>query len=124
MREDEGTIFIVDDDEAVRDSLGLLMRSLGYRARCYPSGEAFLEAFDPKAFGCLVLDIRLPVFDRTALQIQQELTDPLLRELFRMDGTFFDLKLYQDGQIICQEGMGINQAAATPSGDVLIEAIL
>jgi FixJ family two-component response regulator len=68
MREDEGTIFIVDDDEAVRDSLGLLMRSLGYRARCYPSGEAFLEAWDPKAFGCLVLDIRMPGMDGMALQ--------------------------------------------------------
>ncbi len=72
MRDDEGIIFIVDDDEAVRDSLGLLMRSLGYRARCFSGGEAFLEAWDPKAFGCLVLDIRMPGMDGMALQRELE----------------------------------------------------
>ncbi len=66
------TVFIVDDDEAVRESLALLMRSVGLQAKCYNGGASFLQAFDPhKQFGCLVLDIRMP--GMSGLELLREL---------------------------------------------------
>ncbi|MBI5163100.1 MAG: response regulator transcription factor [Magnetospirillum sp.] len=63
-------VFIVDDDEAIRDALSWLFQSRGVPARTWPSAEAFLEAWTPDLVGCLVLDIRmsgmsgLDLFDR------------------------------------------------------------
>ena len=53
-------VYIVDDDEAVRDSLSLLMESELIPARCYESAQAFVEEFDGGNTGCLLLDIRMP----------------------------------------------------------------
>jgi two-component system response regulator DctR len=52
-------VYIVDDDEAIRDSLDYLMASRGTPCRTYPSAEAFLEAWDESFAGCLLLDIRM-----------------------------------------------------------------
>lgn len=51
--------YIVDDDEAIRDSLSWLMQSRGISCRTYASAEAFLEAWDASFAGCIVLDIRM-----------------------------------------------------------------
>jgi len=56
----EPTVFVVDDDRAVRDSLGLLLKSAGLHAETFSSAEAFLAECDTKRPGCLVLDVRLP----------------------------------------------------------------
>ncbi len=53
-------VHIVDDDDAVRDSLAMLMNSVGIDARQYPSANAFLEASPPDTTGCVVLDVRMP----------------------------------------------------------------
>jgi two-component system, LuxR family, response regulator FixJ len=54
------TVFLVDDDRAVRDSLRFLMKSVGHRIECFGSAEDFLESYDPDLAGCLVLDVRIP----------------------------------------------------------------
>jgi FixJ family two-component response regulator len=56
----EPRVHIVDDDEAMRDSLKWLLESRGLKAELYPSAEAFLDAFDSSFCGCLVLDVRMP----------------------------------------------------------------
>jgi FixJ family two-component response regulator len=56
----EPRVHIVDDDEAMRDSLKWLLESRGLTVELYPSGEAFLAAFDNGFGGCLVLDVRMP----------------------------------------------------------------
>jgi FixJ family two-component response regulator len=53
------TIFVVDDDKAVRDSLSLLVDSAGLEVRTFASAEEFLAAFRPEATGCVILDVRL-----------------------------------------------------------------
>jgi RNA polymerase sigma factor (sigma-70 family) len=53
-------VHIVDDDDAVRDSLELLLRMRGYRTRAYASGERFVADVDAGARGCVVLDLRMP----------------------------------------------------------------
>jgi two-component system response regulator FixJ len=69
----DATVFIVDDDDAVRDSLGLLMKSVGLKARVFDSAESFLENYKPANTGCLVLDIRMP--GMSGIELQRELSN-------------------------------------------------
>jgi FixJ family two-component response regulator len=55
----EPLVHIVDDDEAVRDSLSLLLDTAAFEVECHPSAEAFLSAFRPEQPGCMVLDVRM-----------------------------------------------------------------
>jgi len=59
--------FIVDDDEAIRDSLGWLLQSRGIPSLTYPSAEAFLGAWNPALTGCILLDIRMDNMSGTEL---------------------------------------------------------
>jgi FixJ family two-component response regulator len=66
------TVYVVDDDEAVRKSLARLLKSTGYRTRDFASAEAFLRGWrDDPAPGCLLLDISMPGLD--GLQLQDRL---------------------------------------------------
>lgn len=53
-------IYLVDDDDAVREALALLLRSVGLRSQGFADPQAFLAAFDPQTIGCVVLDLRMP----------------------------------------------------------------
>jgi FixJ family two-component response regulator len=65
------SVFVIDDDQAVRDSLGLLLKSMGHRARLFASAQAFLDQYDPAMTGCIVLDIRMP--GMSGMELQQRL---------------------------------------------------
>ena len=65
------TVFIVDDDADVRDSLSLLLGLHGYRTSVYASAEDFLLALRPWFAGCLVTDIKMPGL--SGLELQQAL---------------------------------------------------
>jgi two-component system response regulator FixJ len=64
----EHQIFIVDDDEAVRESLAALLISFGFAASTFPSALHFLARSDRNAAGCLIADIRMPDMDGLELQ--------------------------------------------------------
>jgi FixJ family two-component response regulator len=66
------TVFVVDDDERVRDSLRWLLESVGLNVETYASAREFLTAFDPPRPGCLVLDARMP--EMSGLELLDELT--------------------------------------------------
>lgn len=63
-------VFIVDDDAAVRDGLGLLCETAGLRVECHPSAESFLAAYRPEQPGCLVLDVRMGAMSGPELQAE------------------------------------------------------
>ena len=65
------TVFIVDDDEAVRDSLRWLLEANGYRVRPYSSAETFLDEYDPGQIGVLIADVRMP--GMSGLELQEQL---------------------------------------------------
>ncbi len=69
----KGSIYVVDDDEAVRDSLQWLLEGKDYKVRCFDSAESFLSRYDPREIACLLVDIRMP--GMTGLQLQSRLIE-------------------------------------------------
>jgi FixJ family two-component response regulator len=67
------TVFIVDDDQEVREAIRLLMDSIGLAAEGFASAQAYLEGFDPARPGCLVLDVRMK--GMSGLDLQQRLAE-------------------------------------------------
>lgn len=68
-----GMVYVVDDDEAVRDSLQWLLEGKGYRVRCFDSAESFLSRYDPREVACLIVDIRMD--GMTGLELQSRLIE-------------------------------------------------
>ena len=62
------TVFIIDDDAAVRDALGLSLGVRGYRTAIFADAESFLQAYRTDWRGCILIDIRMPGMDGLALQ--------------------------------------------------------
>lgn len=69
----EQSVFVVDDDAAVRDSITELVESVGLQAEAYASALTFLEAFRPERPSCLVLDVRMA--EMSGLVLQQRLKE-------------------------------------------------
>ena len=68
---DAELVYVVDDDEAVRDSLRWLLEANRYAVECFDSAEGFLAAFDPGRLACLILDVRMP--GMSGLELQEHL---------------------------------------------------
>jgi len=67
----EATVFVVDDDDAVRESLAFLLKSVGLKVESAASAQDFLKSYNPARAGCLVLDIRMP--GMSGLELQEKL---------------------------------------------------
>lgn len=67
----EPTVFIVDDDDGIREGLSLLLETVGQACELYSSALEFLDTYDPNRGGCLLLDIRMPRM--TGLDLQEQL---------------------------------------------------
>jgi FixJ family two-component response regulator len=109
-------VFIVDDDDAVRDSLRLLMKSVGLQARAFDSAESFLRSYRPETTGCLVLDIRMP--GMSGIELQRELARrdyslpiifitahgdiPMAVEAVRNGAVDFVQKPFDDGELVAK----------------------
>jgi FixJ family two-component response regulator len=65
------TVFIVDDDEAVRDALSLLLRTAGYQVKTFESAQQFLSLYRRDWQGCAVLDVVMP--NQSGLDLQKEM---------------------------------------------------
>lgn len=73
MQSKEQTIFVVDDDDGIREALGLMLDTVGFQYELFESGVDFLASFDPDRGGCLVLDVRMPTV--TGLDVQMKLNE-------------------------------------------------
>ena len=70
--EEQAVVFVVDDDEDLRDGLSNLLRTVGLQVKGFASATDFLKSKLPDAPSCLVLDVRLP--GMSGLDFQSELT--------------------------------------------------
>jgi two-component system response regulator DctR len=112
----ERTVYVVDDDAALRDALGMLFRTAGLKVETYESAAAFLERAKPRLPGCLVLDIRMPGLSGTALQevllergertpiifISGHGDIPMAVEAVKKGAYDFIEKPFDDYQLLCQ----------------------
>lgn len=114
MAETEQTVYIVEDDEAVRDSLSMLLRSEGLAVEGYERATRFLEDWHAGMQGCIVLDIRMPEMD--GMELQEELIErgstlpiifvtghgdvPLAVEAMRKGAVDFIEKPYREDQLL------------------------
>lgn len=71
MRSERLTVFVIDDDSAVRDSIALMLGLAGYRTAAFADAEAFLVAWEKSWAGCVIADVRLP--GRSGVELQDEL---------------------------------------------------
>ena len=80
----DSTVFLIEDDAAVRDALSISLNMAGLNVEVYPSGSAFLEVYTEDRPGCLVINLSQP--DREGLTVQQE----LITSQFSDPGYFHD----------------------------------
>jgi len=67
----DNTVFVIDDDAAVRDALKFLLSAAGYAAHVFPSAQSFLDAYDLESGGCLLVDVQMP--SMSGLDLQREI---------------------------------------------------
>lgn len=123
---DHATVFIVDDEEAVRDSIAMLLRSVRMTTRCFADAAEFLERYRPEEPGCLVIDVRMPRM--SGLELQQELNRrgwtlplifitghgdvPMAVEAMRAGALDFLQKPFKDDDLIRRVQKALEQDAA------------
>ena len=108
-------IFVVDDDEAVRDSLRALLEAYGYEVEDFASGDDFLDRYGPQMKGCVVLDVNMPGADGFSVlsRIGRRTELPVLLATARADAAIaarataagaaaFLEKPFQGGQLLDQ----------------------
>src|SRR5439155_9079863 len=73
MTNEDGTVFLIDDDPGVRDSLTLLLSLKGMRTQPFANAESFIETYRPDWSGCVLTDLRMP--GMTGLELQAVLRE-------------------------------------------------
>jgi FixJ family two-component response regulator len=127
----EQWVFVVDDDADVRDSIAELLDSVGLRAACFATAQAFLDAYDAERSGCLVLDVRMA--GMSGLELQQRLLDmgarlpvilvtghgdvPMAVEAMKAGARDFLQKPYRDQALLDAINHALNADAAARSTD-------
>lgn len=82
MQDQPPTIYVVDDDEGVRNSVRFLLKSVGLAARTFASAREFLDGYQPRQPGCVVLDVRMPGMSGLELQEQLNLRGAVIPVIF------------------------------------------
>jgi len=120
----KGNVYIIDDDEAMRDSLNFLLDSAGYRVTLFETATSFLEALPRLEFGCVVSDVRMPGIDGIELLKRMKATGnrfpilimtghgdvPLAVEAMKLGAIDFLEKPFEDDRLIGMIEAAIRQS--------------
>jgi two-component system response regulator FixJ len=125
----ESTIHLIDDDEAVRDSVEFLFDSAGLPVRTYESAVAFLDQLQPEIAGCIVTDVRMP--EMSGLELLRELRSrgvglpvvvitghgdvPLAVEAMKAGAADFLEKPFEDERLLQVARRALEQGASAPA---------
>jgi FixJ family two-component response regulator len=135
MMSDATTVYIVDDDEPIRDSISMLLDTVDIAHRTYANAQLFLDDFDATNKGCLVLDIRMP--GMSGLELQEKLIDmhasipivfitghgdiPMAVDAMRRGAINFIRKPFRDQELLDQIHEALSVDAATRSNQATLE---
>ena len=120
--EQKSTVYVVDDDQAIRHAMELLMRSVGLDYEIFHSGDDFLASHTDDRAGCIVLDIRMPGLG--GLELQAKLNDmgntlpiifitghgdvPMAVEAMQKGAVDFIQKPFRDQELLDRIGEALN----------------
>ena len=133
----KGNVYIIDDDEAMRDSLSFLLDSAGYRVTLFETATSFLEALTRLEFGCIVSDVRMPGIDGIELLKRMKATGnrfpilimtghgdvPLAVEAMKLGALDFLEKPFEDERLTAMIEGAIRQADTTARTEAVTQDI-
>jgi two-component system, LuxR family, response regulator FixJ len=132
-----GKVYVIDDDEAMRDSLNFLLDSADYEVTLFDSAVKFLDALPSLGFGCVVSDVRMPGLDGIELLKRMKAGHsafpivimtghgdvPLAVEAMKLGAVDFLEKPFEDDRLIGMIEMAIQQAEPAARSEALTQEI-
>jgi two-component system response regulator FixJ len=133
----KGNVYIIDDDEAMRDSLSFLLDSAGYRVTLFETATSFLEALTRLEFGCIVSDVRMPGIDGIELLKRMKAAGskfpilimtghgdvPLAVEAMKLGAVDFLEKPFEDDRLVAMIEGAIRQADTSARTEAMTQDI-
>jgi two-component system response regulator FixJ len=133
----KGKVYVIDDDEAMRDSLNFLLESTGFDVVLFESAQNFLDALPDLAFGCVVSDVRMPGIDGIELLKCMKASRspfpivimtghgdiPLAVEAMKLGAADFLEKPFGDDRLVAMIETAIRQAEPTAKSEALTQDI-
>jgi two-component system response regulator FixJ len=134
----KGNVYVIDDDEAMRDSLSFLLESAGFDVTLFESALKFLDARPELAFGCVVSDVRMPGLDGIELLKRMKTRPgafpiiimtghgdiPLAVEAMKLGAIDFLEKPFEDDRLITMIELAIRQAEPAAKSEALTQDIV
>lgn len=131
----KGMIYVIDDDDAMRDSLNFLLDSSGYSVTLFGDAQRFLEALPGLAFGCIVSDVRMPGIDGIELLKRMKAQHspfpilimtghgdvPLAVEAMKLGAVDFLEKPFEDDRLIAMIETAIRQAEPAAKSEAVAQ---
>jgi two-component system response regulator FixJ len=133
----KGQVYVIDDDEAMRDSLNFLLDSAGFRVTLFETAQSFLDALPGLEFGCVVSDVRMPGIDGIELLKRMKAGQstfpilimtghgdvPLAVEAMKLGAVDFLEKPFEDDRLIGMIETAIRQAEPAARSEVVTHEI-
>lgn len=134
---DRGRVYVIDDDEAMRDSLNFLLDSANYKVTLFETALAFLDALPGLEFGCVVSDVRMPGLDGIELLKRMKAEHstfpivimtghgdvPLAVEAMKLGAVDFLEKPFEDDRLVGMIETAINRAEPAARSEALTQEI-
>lgn len=132
-----GKVYVIDDDEAMRDSLDFLLGAADFHVTLFESAHKFLDAISTVDFGCVVCDVRMPGIDGIELLKRLKASRnvfpvvimtghgdvPLAVEAMKLGAVDFLEKPFEDERIIGMIDVALRQAESNAQGEAMTHAI-
>ena len=134
---DRGRVYVIDDDEAMRDSLNFLLDAANFRVTLFETALAFLDALPGLQFGCVVSDVRMPGLDGIELLKRMKADHstfpivimtghgdvPLAVEAMKLGAVDFLEKPFEDDRLVAMIETAINRAEPAARSEALTQDI-
>jgi two-component system, LuxR family, response regulator FixJ len=134
---DRGKVYVIDDDEALRDSLNFLLESANYKVTLFETAMKFLDALPGLEFGCVVSDVRMPGLDGIELLKRMKADHstfpvvimtghgdvPLAVEAMKLGAVDFLEKPFEDDRLVAMIEMAIREAEPAARSEAVTQDI-